>query len=75
MISKLIIQLFLVVMLAHPIAKVTADTQVYICKGPKSKRYHYRKHCRGLKRCSTEISKISLEEAKNKNRTLCGYED
>lgn len=74
MISKLIIQLFLVVILTHPINKVV-DTQVYICKGPKSKRYHYRKNCRGLKRCSTKVSKVSIEEAKDKNRTLCGYED
>ncbi|MDC7997032.1 hypothetical protein [Gilvibacter sediminis] len=48
---------------------------VYVCKGPKSKRYHYDKDCRGLSRCSTKVYKVSLEEARNMGRTLCGWED
>lgn len=48
---------------------------VYICNGPSSQKYHYTKSCRGLKRCSTKIYKVSLEEARNRQRTLCGYED
>lgn len=51
------------------------DTTVYICKGPNSKRYHLSKDCRGLKRCSTRIAEVSLDEAKSKKRSLCGYED
>ena len=52
-----------------------AETDVYICKGPQSKRYHLTKSCQGLKNCSTEIYKVSLSEAKKLERTLCGFED
>lgn len=53
----------------------TAFTEVYICKGPYSKRYHYNKNCRGLSNCSTSIYKVTLTDAKKIGRTLCGYED
>jgi len=51
------------------------DTDVYICKGPSSKRYHYKKTCRGLNACSTKIYEVSLSSAKELKRTLCGWED
>ncbi len=47
-------------------------SEVYICKGPQSKKYHYKKDCRGLENCSTEIYSVSIGEAKNLGRTLCG---
>jgi len=50
-------------------------SNVYICNGPKSTKYHLIKDCKGLNRCSTEIETISLEAAKKKGRTLCGHED
>ncbi|NAS31990.1 hypothetical protein GTQ40_13475 [Flavobacteriaceae bacterium R38] len=50
-------------------------TEVYICKGKGSKRYHFNKNCRGLSRCSTKIHKTSLKHAKELGRTLCGWED
>jgi hypothetical protein len=51
-------------------------TYVYICKGPASKRYHYKQNCRGLGNCSTAIYMVTLTEAKVQyRRTLCGYED
>lgn len=50
-------------------------SEVYICKGPKSKRYHYKKDCRGLSNCSTDTYSLTLSEAKNLGRTLCGWED
>ena len=53
----------------------TAVTDVYICKGKYSKKYHYKKDCRGLSNCSTDIYTVSLSEAKNIGRTLCGWED
>ena len=49
--------------------------KVFICKGPKSKRYHYTKSCIGLKNCSTPIFEVSLKEARDLDRTLCGFED
>ena len=51
----------------------SGDTYVYICTGPQSKRYHKTSTCKGLKSCSKEIKKITLEEAKKLNRTPCGY--
>jgi len=51
------------------------QTEVYICKGKYSKKYHYKKKCRGLSNCSTSTYKVKLSEAKNLGRTLCGWED
>lgn len=51
------------------------ETKVFICKGKSSKRYHYDKHCRGLSNCSTKTFQVSLSEAKDLGRTLCGWED
>ncbi|SRX74750.1 hypothetical protein AEQU3_01730 [Aequorivita antarctica] len=50
-------------------------SEVYICKGPQSKKYHYKKDCRGLKNCSTDIYSVPLSDAKNLGRSLCGWED
>jgi hypothetical protein len=49
--------------------------EVYICKGKYSKKYHLTAHCRGLSNCSTQVYKVSSEEARNLGRTLCGWED
>ena len=51
------------------------STEVYVCNGKSSKRYHYKKNCRGLSNCRSSISKLSIEEAKRRGRTLCGWED
>ncbi|ERI63065.1 hypothetical protein HMPREF1551_01467 [Capnocytophaga sp. oral taxon 863 str. F0517] len=40
-----------------------------------SRAYHYNPHCRGLKQCTTELEKLTLREAKEIGRKLCGYED
>ena len=48
---------------------------VYICKGPQSKKYHFKKDCRGLSNCSTNIYKVTLTEARQLGRGLCGWED
>ena len=50
------------------------DTEVYICNGAYSKKYHYEKDCEGLTNCSTAVEKVSLEKAEKLKRTLCGYE-
>lgn len=55
-------------------SKHLSSTTVYICKGPNSKRYHYKKSCRGLKSCSTKLHEVSLTEARDIGRTLCGWE-
>lgn len=65
--------LLLVGMLSSSFYAAVSD--VYICKGKYSKKYHYKKDCRGLSNCSTDIYTVSLSEAKNIGRTLCGWED
>ncbi len=52
-----------------------SKSNVYICKGKGSKRYHYNKYCRGLSNCSTKIYEVKLSKAKALKRTLCGWED
>jgi len=49
--------------------------EVYICKGPASKRYHMVKDCRGLSNCSTAIYKVTKKDAVAARRTLCKLED
>ncbi|WP_424989312.1 hypothetical protein [Flagellimonas sp.] len=51
------------------------DTSVYLCMGKGSKKYHYRKDCRGLSNCSTKIHEVTLSKAREMGRTLCGWED
>lgn len=54
---------------------VGIDTNVFICKGKSSKKYHLKKNCRGLSNCSTKTYEVTLKEAKELKRTLCGWED
>lgn len=49
----------------------TSGAKVYICTGPQSKCYHKTSSCKGLKSCSKEIRKISLEEALDMGRRPC----
>lgn len=51
------------------------QTEVYLCMGPGSKKYHFDPNCRGLNRCSTPLKRVSLTEAKRMGRGLCGWED
>jgi len=52
----------------------SAQTTVYICKGSKGKKYHLKVDCRGLRNCQHQIVKMTLAEARNSGRTLCGWE-
>ncbi|MFT4696891.1 MAG: hypothetical protein ACI9SJ_000007 [Flavobacteriaceae bacterium] len=49
--------------------------EVYICTGKYSKKYHYTNKCRGLSNCKGSIKEVTLSDAKNFGRTLCGWED
>jgi hypothetical protein len=51
-----------------------APNTVYICDSPNSIRYHLAQNCRGLSNCSHRIVKVSLEDAKKRNLTLCHWE-
>lgn len=45
--------------------------KVYICQGSKSACYHSNPNCSGLRRCSTELKAITLDEAKKMGRRPC----
>lgn len=49
-------------------------SDVYICKGKYSKKYHYDKNCRGLSNCKADIILVDLQDAKKIGRDLCGWE-
>lgn len=68
--SWIIISMISVVSLESMYAFPSGNTEsVYYCTGPKSKRYHIAKDCKGLEHCST-CSKIN---AINKGLTPCRY--
>ncbi len=47
---------------------------VYLCMGRLSHSYHRTQYCKGLKKCSTNLVKVSLQDAiKKYHRTACGY--
>lgn len=48
---------------------------VFICTGSHSHSYHLYSDCMGLGNCSGEIMKISLEDAQEEGRHLCGFCD
>lgn len=50
------------------------QSEVYICKSKGGKKYHYTETCRGLNSCTHTIEKITLKEAQNSGKTLCGWE-
>lgn len=50
-------------------------SEVYICTGKYSKKYHYVSDCRGLSNCKSSIKEVDINDAKNYGRTLCGWED
>lgn len=75
-----IIRLTLVVMLAvcsisacapELTQKNRVEEKVYVCHGPKSKRYHRTPNCKGLCRCSTDIRQMTRQEAEAKHYTPC----
>lgn len=70
----IIISIISVVSLESMYASPSGNTEsVYYCTGPKSKRYHIAKDCKGLEHCSGEIKKCSKINAINKGLTPCRY--
>lgn len=49
----------------------TKEATVYICTGPKAKKYHATQTCRGLNRCSGSIRQLSVSSARAKGFTPC----
>lgn len=75
MLKKILLPFVLLLLLVGGSSFYAVVDEVYICKGPSSKRYHYDKNCRGLSNCSTSTYGVTLVEAKEIGRTLCGWED
>jgi hypothetical protein len=50
------------------------QSDVYICKGGSSKVYHKSEKCRGLKFCSTNVDKVSEDDAIKLGRRKCKIE-
>lgn len=44
---------------------------VYVCSGPKSKRYHSVEDCKGLAKCSGRVIEMTLNEAECCGKTPC----
>lgn len=65
-------QKFLFLIIVSLISCNSSDT-VYVCNGPQSKAYHKTNHCKGLRRCTTDIETIDITTAKERQRRECGY--
>jgi len=71
---KIFLLLFLLLSDCKNATAPKSSTIVYICDSPDGKKYHLDPHCKGLRNCSHKIVKLTLEEAKKRGKTLCGYE-
>ena len=60
-------------LLALLLASCAEDKGVYICTGRTAKRYHKTENCQGLSRCSGEVRKVTIDEAKAMHRTPCHW--
>lgn len=50
------------------------EASVYLYDSSGGKKYHYSNNCRGLSNCQHKIIKVTVEEAKKRGKTLCGWE-
>ncbi len=53
-------------MMVNPVADTESagETYVYVCTGPQAEKYHSKSDCGGLNKCSGDIKRITLSEAK-----------
>ncbi len=76
---KSIIVLFMSALAVMPALPMTrqeskaceAKQTVYVCTGPKSKRFHSSQSCRGLRNCSGQVVKMSKTDAQKAGYTPC----
>ncbi|PQJ72322.1 MULTISPECIES: hypothetical protein [Polaribacter] len=69
--KKLILSLILFTFLT---AFQTKEKDVFICTTKSSKTYHLKKDCIGLKKCKSEIKKITKSKAERVGRGWCKLE-
>ena len=48
------------------------DTKVLICISTGATKYHA-SYCRGLKQCTHEVKEVSVNEARNRGYSACGW--
>lgn len=70
---KKILALTLITLVFSAFTMIQSD--VYICKGGSSKVYHKSERCRGLKFCSTNVDKVSEDDAIKLGRRKCKIEN
>lgn len=51
------------------------QSNVYICDSPTAKKYHIKKDCSGLNRCTHVIKQVSKTDAVKSGYTICLLED
>jgi len=73
--QKFLLGLSFSILLVSATSYNVVESNVYICQGKYSKKYHLSKTCRGLSNCKAAIVKVTLSDAKQKGKTLCGWED
>ncbi|MDR1346883.1 MAG: hypothetical protein LBJ63_00410 [Prevotellaceae bacterium] len=73
--KPLLLALFICVSaLGQPQEQTKSDKETYVLICASKNAYAYHKHeCKGLKKCSHEVKKITLKEAKEKGYKACGY--
>lgn len=62
------------VLLSVLLLSAKSATTVFVCVSPSAEVYHYKEDCRGIKKCTHEVKKVSLDEAKKMGRRMCGFE-
>lgn len=76
--ARILISGFILISLISSNSRLLAvnapENGVYICNGPNSKVYHRSNTCKGLNRCSTQITKLTLSSATAKGRRACKIE-
>jgi hypothetical protein len=66
-------KLFFLVMICLAGCSSGGSHTVYLCNGPQSEVYHRTSHCKGLRKCSTEIEAVDIGTAKERGRRECGW--
>lgn len=52
----------------------SSSDYVYICVSKTAEKYHFTEDCRGIKKCTHTIEKVTITQAKGKGYSLCGFE-
>lgn len=47
------------------------NAMVYICTGSSAYAYHCNRNCSGLRKCTGDIKRVTIEIAKSKGRKPC----